>query len=119
MPFYNFKCSSCQIEVEILQSMTAPNPVCDRCVQASCGVHIPEMERLISIPARPQFKGEGFYETDYLKPSKGIPEELKPRLKQDTSGDKSDWKLTQNKDGSGSLMKEKKKKKKGKKIIDG
>ena len=65
MPFYTFKCPSCKKVDEIQQSMKAPAPVCRRCVNASCGIHIPEMERVYGHTAKPQFKGEGFYETDY------------------------------------------------------
>ena len=45
--------------------MKAPVPVCQRCVNASCGIHIPVMERVYGHTAKPQFKGDGFYETDY------------------------------------------------------
>ena len=47
-------------------------PVCQRCVNASCGVHIVEMKRVWKKTARPQFKGEGFYETDYKKKDDNI-----------------------------------------------
>jgi len=70
MPFYTFKCPSCNKEEEILQTMKAPKPVCKRCVEASCGMHIPEMERVFGETAKPQFKGSGFYETDYKKKDK-------------------------------------------------
>ena len=70
MPLYTFKCPSCNREEEINQSMKAPVPVCMRCVNASCGMHIPEMERVWKKTARPQFKGEGFYETDYKEKPK-------------------------------------------------
>ena len=65
MPFYTFKCPSCKKVEEIQQSMKAPVPVCQRCVNASCGIHIPEMERVYGHTTKPQFKGDGFYETDY------------------------------------------------------
>ena len=45
--------------------MKAPVPVCQKCVNASCGIHIVEMERVYGHTAKPQFKGTGFYETDY------------------------------------------------------
>ena len=70
MPFYTFKCPSCQKVEEVNQSMKAPIPVCQRCASASCGVHIVEMERVYGYIAKPQFKGKGFYETDYKKHSK-------------------------------------------------
>ena len=65
MPLYTFKCPSCSREEEVLQSMTTADPVCQRCVNASCGIHIPEMKRVCKKTARPQFNGEVFYETDY------------------------------------------------------
>ena len=71
MPFYTFKCPSCMKEEEILQTMKAPNPVCKRCVEASCGMHVPEMERVFGNTSKPQFKGSGFYETDYKKKGGG------------------------------------------------
>ena len=65
MPFYTFKCPSCNQVKEIQQSMKAASPVCQRCVNASCGIHIPEMKRVYGHTTKPQFKGDGFYETDY------------------------------------------------------
>ena len=65
MPFYTFKCPSCQKEEEIKQSMDKPNPTCNRCVDASLGIHTPIMERVWKPTGKPQFKGKGFYETDY------------------------------------------------------
>ena len=65
MPLYTFKCPSCNRVEEIQQSMKAPVPVCQRCANASCGVHLPDMERIWKKTGRPQFKGSGFYETDY------------------------------------------------------
>ena len=70
MPFYTFKCPSCSQEEEILQSMNTAKPVCKRCVDASCGTHTPEMERVWQPTSKPQFKGSGFYETDYKKGNK-------------------------------------------------
>ena len=72
MPFYTFKCPSCNQVKEIQQSMKAPVPVCQRCVNASCGIHIPEMERVYGHTAKPQFKGSGFYETDYKEKDDNI-----------------------------------------------
>ena len=65
MPIYTFKCPSCNKETDVTQSMKAPAPICERCKNASCGLHIPEMERVWKLNSKPQFKGEGFYETDY------------------------------------------------------
>ena len=55
MPFYTFKCPSCSQEEEILQSMNTAKPVCKRCVDASCGTHTPEMERVWQPTGKPQF----------------------------------------------------------------
>ena len=70
MPIYTFKCPSCNKEEEVNQSMKAPTPVCQRCVNASCGLHIVEMDRVWKKTGKPQFKGEGFYETDYKEKPK-------------------------------------------------
>ena len=72
MPIYTFKCPSCSREEDVTQSMKAPAPVCKRCVNASCGIHIPVMERVYGHTAKPQFKGEGFYETDYKQKDDNI-----------------------------------------------
>ena len=70
MPLYTYKCPSCNQTKEILQSMKEPDPVCKRCVKASCGVHIPEMKRVFGDIGKLQFKGSGFYETDYKQKGK-------------------------------------------------
>ena len=65
MPLYTYRCPSCNKVEDVLQSLKEPNPVCERCVKASCGIHTPEMKRVFSDIGKPQFKGSGFYETDY------------------------------------------------------
>ena len=65
MPFYTFKCPSCNQVRDIQQSMKAPAPICLRCKDASCGIHLPEMERVFKSIAKAKFKGSGFYETYY------------------------------------------------------
>ena len=65
MPIYTFKCPSCCQIQDITQSMKAPAPVCPRCEDASLGIHKPIMKRVWKKNAKPQFKGNGFYETDY------------------------------------------------------
>ena len=67
MPLYTFKCPSCKKEEDVLQSINSPKPVCKKCIDASCGAHTPEMERVFTSVGKPQFKGSGFYETDYKK----------------------------------------------------
>jgi putative FmdB family regulatory protein len=53
MPLYTFKCPSCNIEKEVLQKMSEPEPVCMECADSSCGVHIVEMERVFKVNAKP------------------------------------------------------------------
>ena len=65
MALYTYKCPSCFQTKEVLQSIKEDSPVCMRCANASCGVHLPEMKRVFGDVGKPQFKGSGFYETDY------------------------------------------------------
>ena len=65
MPIYTFKCPSCSKIEDITQSMNDSSPICKRCSESSCGTHQPKMERVWKSNAKPQFKGDGFYETDY------------------------------------------------------
>jgi putative FmdB family regulatory protein len=67
MPIYTYKCPSCDYEKDFLQSLTTAAPVCERCVCMSCSKTIIEMERVFNSVGKPQFKGSGFYETDYKK----------------------------------------------------
>ena len=70
MPFYTFKCPDCEDVKEVLQDMKTANPVCVKCIVTSCGLSIIEMERVYTSIGKPQFKGGGFYETDYKKKEK-------------------------------------------------
>jgi len=59
MPLYEYECESCGDRIEVLQRVGAPPiGVCE-----TCGG---EMRRLLSAPAF-QFKGTGWYVTDYAK----------------------------------------------------
>lgn len=61
MPLYEYRCQSCGRNQEVLQKMSDPPlKVCDVCGG--------EMKRLVSAPAV-QFKGTGWYVTDYAKKS--------------------------------------------------
>lgn len=57
MPIYEFECRKCKARLEVLQKMSAKPPV--KCRQ--CGGRL---DRLQSAPAI-QFKGSGWYVTDY------------------------------------------------------
>ena len=59
MPIYTFRCK-CGNEADILcDSSDRDLRVCDKCY---CG-----MKRVFNSIGKPQFKGSGFYETDYKK----------------------------------------------------
>jgi putative FmdB family regulatory protein len=61
MPLYEYECEKCGERVEIIQKTSgAPIPPCPTCSG--------EMRKLISSPAI-QFKGSGFYKTDYASSS--------------------------------------------------
>ena len=61
MPLYEYQCQQCKERVEIIQRMS--DPPYSHCPK--CGG---EMKKLISSPAI-QFKGSGFYKTDYASSS--------------------------------------------------
>ena len=67
MPLYTYKCLSCCQIIEILQSMKEPAPVCMRCADSSCGVHIVEMKRVFKVNAKPHSK-DGSWEFKKDKP---------------------------------------------------
>ena len=62
MPLYEYECESCKKRFERIQKFTDPTPdVCPHCGQGP-------IRKLLSSPAI-QFKGSGFYITDYAKKS--------------------------------------------------
>ena len=62
MPLYEYQCQQCAERVEILQKIS--DPPYSHCPK--CGG---EMKKLLSSPAI-QFKGSGFYKTDYASGGK-------------------------------------------------
>ncbi|MBZ5587086.1 MAG: zinc ribbon domain-containing protein [Acidobacteriia bacterium] len=61
MPLYEYRCTSCGERTEVLQRLgAAPPSQCARCGGA--------LEKLSSVPAL-QFKGTGWYVTDYANRS--------------------------------------------------
>lgn len=59
MPHYDYVCTACAHEEEILQKMTdIPLTICPQCHQAT-------FKRKIGMGLGLQFQGSGFYETDY------------------------------------------------------
>ena len=69
MPRYEYRCDSCGDTFEVQQKFSDPPLE----VHPTCGGHV---ERLISAPAI-QFKGSGWYVTDYAKGSSSKPAEQK------------------------------------------
>jgi putative FmdB family regulatory protein len=56
MPIYEYQCETCGERVEVIQKHSDPPSICPKCGG--------EMKKLHSAPAI-QFKGSGFYKTDY------------------------------------------------------
>ncbi len=65
MPLYEYRCKACGHRFEKIQSFSAPD-------EKECPACRGEVERLISAPAV-QFKGSGFYSTDYPSKSSSAP----------------------------------------------
>ena len=61
MPLYEYQCVNCNERVEIIQKHSDPP-------QAPCPSCGNDIKRLLSAPAI-QFKGSGFYKTDYASGS--------------------------------------------------
>ena len=78
MPLYEYQCQSCGERSEILQKLS--DPPTTHC--PTCGG---EMKKLFSSPAI-QFKGSGFYKTDYGAKSESTKSESKsePAAKSET-----------------------------------
>lgn len=81
MPLYEYKCSACHSVFEVLQKAgDKPPQVCQKCGGKLC--------KLVSSPAI-QFKGNGWYVTDYARKSTSSPES-KPKEKPSSDGGKKE-----------------------------
>lgn len=91
MPLYEYRCKNCGHQFEKLQSFSAPD-------EKECPVCHGLLERLISASAI-QFKGSGWYATDYA--SKSRRSEMKASADGDSksSETKSDAKSSDTKSG--------------------
>ena len=79
VPIYEYRCTKCGHEFEIIQKVSAPpRKKCEKCKARA--------ERLVSSPAI-QFKGSGWYITDYAR--KGQPE-ASDESKKKASSEKSE-----------------------------
>ena len=88
MPLYEYECDSCGHRFEVIQKYS--DPLVDTCPKCGSKVH-----KLFSSPAI-QFKGSGFYITDYPKKesgggpkSSGGAKEKDPSAKSESSSDSS------------------------------
>ena len=79
MPLYEYQCTECKERTEILQKISDPKHT--RCPK--CGG---EMRKLMSSPAI-QFKGSGFYKTDYAPKKTDSSSESKSESKSDSKTD--------------------------------
>jgi len=68
MPLYEYRCRQCGHQFELIQKFSDPPP--ERCEKCGGGV-----EKLLSAPGL-QFKGSGWYITDYARKDK---KETKPK----------------------------------------
>ncbi|MBD3413312.1 MAG: zinc ribbon domain-containing protein [Candidatus Aminicenantes bacterium] len=73
MPLYEYKCSQCDKKIEIIQKIGDKSPI--KC--PFCGG---KLKKLISIPAI-QFKGSGWYVTDYAGSKANHSPSLSPEAK--------------------------------------
>ena len=80
MPIYEYRCKKCSKQTEVLVRAPAKPPT--RCRE--CGGRL---EKLISSPAI-QFKGEGWYVTDYARKG-SVAEKVEKELSSETSSEKS------------------------------
>ena len=77
MPLYEYECKQCGARTEILQRVSdPPHAHCPKCGG--------ETKKLISSPAI-QFKGSGFYKTDYASTSTAKSEKAEKAEKSETS----------------------------------
>src|SRR5262249_45018230 len=81
MPLYEYQCDACGRRFELIRKFSDP-PV-ETCPH--CGGHV---QKLMSSPAI-QFKGSGFYITDYAKKSNAPAGDSQGSK---SSGEKKDWK---------------------------
>lgn len=79
MPLYEYECFLCGHRFERIQRVTDETvPDCPECGGS--------VRRLLSAPAL-QFKGRGWYVTDYGKGTGGAAGERRPEKKKDTDGE--------------------------------
>jgi putative FmdB family regulatory protein len=84
MPLYEYECNQCRERVEIIQNFSDPPYAhCPKCGGT--------MKKLMSAPAI-QFKGSGFYKTDYPSKTSGSTESSSETKSESKSATKSESK---------------------------
>jgi putative FmdB family regulatory protein len=83
MPIYEFRCTKCGNQTEVIQKLSDKNPT--RCKK--CGGRL---EKMISSAAI-QFKGEGWYVTDYARKG-SVTEKVEKELSSDSASSSDDKK---------------------------
>lgn len=81
MPLYEYKCKKCGFSFEVIQKVS--DPLLETCIK--CGG---PLEKVISAPAL-QFKGQGWYVTDYAQKANPEKEEKPVAEKQKSEKDDS------------------------------
>src|SRR5262252_6278857 len=82
MPIYEYVCGSCKKKTEVIQRVNeAPLKVCPHCGG--------KLKKAISAPAI-QFKGSGFYITDYARSSGEGSKKTESAEKSETKSDKTE-----------------------------
>ena len=81
MPLYEYECEACGRRFEIIQKFSDPAEACKLCGKGP-------VQRLLSSPAI-QFKGTGWYVTDYAQKGKSDSSSAAPAGKTDTKSDGS------------------------------
>ncbi len=98
MPTYDYRCTACEHEMELFQSITESAK--RKCPE--CGKN--KLERLIGTGGGIIFKGSGFYETDYRSSDY---KEAAKKDKEPSGGSKSDSKSESKTSGGGTSPKKK------------
>ncbi len=96
MPLYEYQCQSCDNVTEVIQRMSDPPlSTCEECSG--------ELKKLLSAPAF-QFKGSGWYVTDYARKSggNGKPESGESKAKDGATSDSGDSSKSETKASSDS-----------------
>lgn len=79
MPIYEYQCTKCSDRTEVIQKFTDPP-------YAACAKCGGEVRKLMSAPAI-QFKGSGFYKTDYASAASKAETKAGSETKSESSGE--------------------------------